>query len=160
MDYGEFETVALVHRLDVRCPHVRVAIIGYSQGAGVASQSVRMMAASDRAHVAALVLFADVYSKGKSSYAFTFNPFTQDQRHVSRDGHGIFGGRSIPLPASHIADVCFNVDPVCVSGGRETIANSLFTGVHTMYKSWDGNGIAPSLLMNIFGHFTAKQLKG
>jgi hypothetical protein len=55
--------------------------------------------------------------------------------------------------------VCFNVDPVCVSGGKQTIVNAMFTGVHTEYKSWDGNGIAPSLLPLLFGRFVSHQLK-
>ena len=159
MDYGEFELVAAVHRLAARCGHTRIAIIGYSQGAGVASQSVRMMAASDRARITALLLFADTYSRGDTKYADTFNPFTQNQRGWKRHGHGIFGGRSVPLPASKIADVCFNVDPVCVSGGKQTIVNAMFTGVHTEYKSWDGNGIAPSLLPLLFGRFVSHKLK-
>jgi hypothetical protein len=160
MDYGEFILVAAVHKLAARCAHTRIAIIGYSQGAGVASQAVRMMASSDRARVTALLMFADTYSKGDTKYAFTFNPFTQNQRGWKRHGHGIFGSRSIPLPASRIADVCFNVDPVCVSGGKTTLVNSLFTGVHTEYKSWDGNGLAPNLLPLIFGHFVSHKLKG
>ena len=119
-----------------------------------------MLGAADRARVTALLLFADTYSKGDTKYADTFNPFSQNQRGWKRHGHGIFGGRSIPLPASKIADVCFNVDPVCVSGGSETIVNAMFTGVHTEYKSWDGNGLAPSLLPLIFGHFVSHKLKG
>jgi hypothetical protein len=160
MDYGEFILVATVHKLAARCPHTAIAIIGYSQGAGVASQAVRMMASSDRARITALLLFADTYSRGDTKYAYTFNPFTQNQRGWKRHGHGIFGGRSIPLPASKIADVCFNVDPVCVSGGNQTIANALFTGVHTEYKSWDGNGLAPSRLPLLFGHFVSNKLEG
>ena len=160
MDYGEYELVAVVHRLAARCAHTRIAIIGYSQGGGVASEAVRMMGAADRARVTALLLFADTYSKGDTRYADTFNPFSQNQRGWKRHGHGIFGGRSIPLPASKIADVCFNVDPVCVSGGSETIVNAMFTGVHTEYKSWDGNGLAPSLLPLIFGHFVSHRLQG
>jgi hypothetical protein len=159
MDLGEYLLVAAVHNLGARCPHTRIAIIGYSQGAGVASQAVRMMGARDQARVAALVLFADTYSKGDTKYAYTFNPFTQNQRGWRRHGHGIFGGRSIPLPARRIADVCFDVDPVCVSGGKQTIVNSLFTGVHTEYKSWDGNGIAPSLLPLLFGRFASQRLR-
>jgi Cutinase len=159
MDYGEFMLVAAVHKLAVGCPHAGIAIIGYSQGAGVASQAIRMMASSDRSHVRALVLFADTFSKGDTKYAYTFNPFTQDQGGWKRHGHGIFGARSIPLPASRIADVCFIVDPVCVSGGNQTIANAFFASVHSLYKSWDGNGIAPSLLPLIFGHFASHKLK-
>jgi hypothetical protein len=160
MDYGEFELVAAVHRLATRCRHTGIAIIGYSQGAGVASQAVRMMGSGDRARINALVLFADTYSRGDTKYAFTFNPFTQNQRGWKRHGHGIFGSRRIPLAASKIADVCFNVDPVCVSGGKTTIVNAMFTGVHTEYKSWDGNGLAPDLLPLIFGRFTSSKLKG
>jgi hypothetical protein len=160
MDYGEFMLEAAVHRLAVRCSHTRMAVIGYSQGAGVASQAIRMMGTADRSRIDALVLFADTYSKGDTKYAFTFNPFTQNQRGWKRHGHGIFGARSIPLPARRIADVCFNVDPVCVSGGNQTIANALFSGVHTEYESWDGNGIAPSLLPLLFGRFASRELKG
>ncbi len=160
MDYGEFELVAAVHRLAARCGHTGIAIIGYSQGAGVASQAVRMMASGDRARITALLLFADTFAKGDTKYAYTFNPFTQNQRGWKRHGHGIFGRRSIPLPAGRIADVCFNVDPVCVSGGKQTIVNSMFSGVHTEYKSWDGNGIAPSLLPLIYGRFVSHKLKG
>jgi hypothetical protein len=29
-----------------------------------------------------------------------------------------------------------------------------------LYKSWDGNGIAPALLPLIFGHFASHKLKG
>jgi Cutinase len=160
MDYGEFMLVSAVDKLAARCAHTGIAIIGYSQGAGVASQAVRMMASADRARITALVLFADTYSKGDTKYAYTFNPFTHDQRGWKRHGHGIFGARSIPLPASRIADVCFNVDPVCVSGGSQTIANAFFASIHTEYHSWDGNGIAPGLLPLIFGHFASHKLKG
>jgi Cutinase len=160
MDYGEFMLEAAVHRLAASCRHTGIAIIGYSQGAGVASQAMRMMASYDRARVTALVLFADTYSKGDTKYAYTFNPFTQNQRGWKRHGHGIFGGKSIPLPASRVADVCFNVDPVCVSGGNQTIANAFFASVHSEYKSWDGNGIAPGLLPLVFGHFASHKLKG
>jgi hypothetical protein len=160
MDYGEFMLVAAVHRLAARCPHARIAVIGYSQGAGVASEAVRIMGSADRARIDALLLFADTYSAGDTKYAFTFNPFTQNQRGWKRHGHGIFGKRRVPLAASRVADVCFNVDPVCVSGGKQTIVNALFTGVHTEYKSWDGNGLAPSLLPLIFGRFVSHKLKG
>jgi hypothetical protein len=77
MDYGEFELVAAVHRLAARCGHTRIAVIGYSQGAGVASEAVRMMASADRARITALLLFADTYSKGDTKYADTFNPFSR-----------------------------------------------------------------------------------
>jgi hypothetical protein len=160
MDYGEFMLEAAVHKLAARCSHTGIAIIGYSQGAGVASEAVRHLSSTDRSRITAMVLFADTYSKGDTKYAFTFNPFTQNQRGWKRHGHGIFGARSIPLAASRIADVCFNVDPVCVSGGDQTIANAFFASVHTMYKSWDGNGIAPNLLPLIFGHFASHKLKG
>lgn len=159
MDSGEFILRADVHKLAASCPHTGIAIIGYSQGAGVASQAVRMMSSADRARITALVLFADTYSDGDTKYAYTFNPFTENQRGWKRHGHGIFGGEPIPLPANRIADVCFVVDPVCVSGGDQTISNALFAGVHTEYKSWDG-GFAPHLLPLIFGHFASRALKG
>lgn len=158
---GEHALGREVGRIATRCPHARIAIIGYSQGAGVASEGVRMMASRARSHIAALVLFADTYSRGDSSYSHTFDPFAQDQRGWKRKGHGIFGARSIPLAARKIADVCFDVDPVCVAGGTgTTIRNAMFAGVHTRYKSWDGNGIGPRLLPLLFGRFAASRLRG
>jgi Cutinase len=155
LEDGAFLLVGEVRRIEAHCPSARIAIIGYSQGAGAASEGIRMMSLGERRRIASVVLYADTYSKGNSPYAITISYFGNN-RNPKRDGHGIFGAKSIPLPAKEISDVCFDVDPVCVTGSAgTTIVNALLASVHTQYKSFF-DGVLPK----VFGRHLANGLKG
>jgi hypothetical protein len=147
-----------VHRIGVRCPNARIAIIGYSQGAGAASDGVRMMTSADRGRIAALVLYADTFSKGQSGYSNTLPivppDFGRPVHVLTRGGHGVFGARSIPLDESRIVDACFAIDLVCANGRAEAVLNAFERSIHSQYKSW-WNGILPLT----YGAFVAGELQ-
>jgi hypothetical protein len=154
LENGEMLLRATVHRIRVRCPQARIAIIGYSSGAAAASEAVRAMSDADRARIAALVLFADPYSSGQSDYSETV-PLADSTKPAKRRGTGIFGGRPIPLPAGRVIDWCFSVDLVCNSGGAGTTAfDAFFTSIHSQYKDWDDRE-----MMIISGRFVTRKLQ-
>jgi Cutinase len=133
---GKRLLMAEVRRTLRRCPRTRFGLIGYSQGAAVVSQALREMPRRYRAQVRAAVLVADPYSKGPSDYDLTLSPST-DEVTQTRLGHGALGPRSIPLPASRLADVCYAGDIVCDlnTGLPELVFNAMLAPVHSNYKN-------------------------
>ena len=141
----EVGTRALVRRIrDVvrRCSGSRIALIGYSQGAAVASEGVRRILEEDfderaRRALRAVVLYADPYSAGAgSSYDVSFTPAGEPTSY--RPGHGALGGRGFELGVKlyRVRDVCFVADLVCdlPDGVVDQLITALYAPVHSGYK--------------------------
>ncbi len=128
----------IVQRIE-DCPRTRIAVIGYSQGAGVASETMRRLPASAFDQVRVAALYADTYSAGETSNSVSFDYFDQtDLKPVSRRGAGVFGGRPIPSALNTTFDICFLGDIVCdstsSSGGELGLA--FLASIHTHYKDF------------------------
>jgi hypothetical protein len=122
--------------LATRCPHARVAVIAYSQGAAVASEAMRTVRGRARSQVRAVLLYADPYSAGHTRYAITpvTRPRTNEPR---RRGHGSLGARRAAVPGATL-DVCFTDDIVCDEAGGPApllLYQGLTASRHTKYKS-------------------------
>ena len=121
------------------CPRTRIAVIGYSQGAGVVSETMRRLPASAFEQVRVAALYADTYSAGETSYAVSFDYFDQtDSKPVTRRGAGVFGGQPMPSALNTTFDICFAGDIVCDSsrsaGGELGLA--FMASIHTHYKDF------------------------
>ena len=121
------------------CPRTRIAVIGYSQGAGAVSETMRRLPASAFEQVRVAALYADTYSAGQTSYAVSFDYFDQtDSKPVARRGAGVFGGRPMPSALKTTFDICFLGDIVCdsttSSGGELGLA--FMAEIHTHYKDF------------------------
>ncbi|HEY7077546.1 MAG TPA: cutinase family protein [Solirubrobacteraceae bacterium] len=143
------------------CPHAKLAVIGYSQGAGAASEALRHLPAWQYSHIGAVSLYADTYSHGSKlakkrrvTVNFADNSVSED----ARDGHGILGSRGLPGRLRHVNDVCFIGDPVCDDKGGVvgTLAHALLAPIHTAYGSFGLTGIP---LVNLVAALTAGQLE-
>lgn len=139
------------------CPHTRIGVIGYSQGAGAASNAMRGLPAAVLKHVRATTLYADTYSAGSTSYAMTFDAFDNTAK-PKRSGHGIFGKRRLPAALPHPLDVCFTEDLVCAltksTGGK--IGQFFLRSVHSHYVDY-GTSFAP--LTYFVGLITAREME-
>lgn len=121
------------------CPKTKIAVIGYSQGAGVASETLRHLPASAFAHVRVAALFADTYSAGQTKYAFSFDYFNPNRTTpVKRTGHGVFGARRLPAALRTKFDICFDEDIVCdkSKSNFHTIGQAFLASMHSHYKDW------------------------
>lgn len=135
IDQGVAMLRSYLRELHRRCGGTRVALIGYSQGAAVVSEAVRRLNNDTLRRVRAVVLIADPYSAGASSYALTPSIFPGGA--PRRIGTGSLGARRAALPGRTM-DVCFNNDIVCDAPGGFSLAllyQGLSTRVHTLYKS-------------------------
>jgi cutinase len=151
--------VSYMTELRSRCPKTKVALVGYSQGAAVAGQAARAMPARLRERVRAVLLFADPYSVGRSSYAFTPALFPGGQ--PRRNGSGGLGPRPAALPG-RTRDVCFANDVVCDAPRGLTLAilyEGLSSKVHTRYKSCCRFGRFDASLTRSFGAEAARRLQ-
>jgi hypothetical protein len=119
------------------CPSTHIGVIGYSQGAGVTSRTMRALPASILTHVRMVMTYADTDAGGQTSYAITYNYKTR-QFFGKRPGHGIFAKRSLPSALPHKLDFCFVQDIVCDKTDSSVINVILasMTSVHTHYKDF------------------------
>jgi hypothetical protein len=127
---------AELRRTVARCRNARIAVVGYSQGAGAASEALRALPADVRGHVCAAVIVADPYSRAGGGDDVTFDPLQPD-RPGRRAAQGILGGRRAALPPSRYFDVCQTNDIVCDARPRWAgkILNGVLAEIHTTYKS-------------------------
>ena len=121
------------------CPRTKIAVIGYSQGAGVASETMRRLPTSAFTQVRVAALYADTYSAGETSYATTFDYFARsDDTPVKRSGKGVFGGRPMPSALNTTFDICFLSDIVCDASSNPggALGQVFIADIHTFYKSY------------------------
>ncbi len=125
-----------------RCKRTRFALVGYSQGAAVASGGLRRLLDEQpervREALGAVVLYADPYSAGPgSSYDISLTAFGEPTS--ARIGHGALGAQTFRLgiKLSRVRDVCFAGDLVCDLSGNSALAlyQALFAPIHSNYKS-------------------------
>jgi Cutinase len=154
MYYGQSMLIDEVRRVLARCPSSKIGIIGYSQGAGAASEALRHMSSWQLAHVRVVILFADPYSFGETPTAVTLEDPPGDRR-VHRWGVGALGARKVPIAPTRLFDICFLNDIVCDVGDTGTILyDAATTAVHSDYKSWWA-GVLPTIM----GRAVAQKLK-
>jgi hypothetical protein len=87
------------------CSSTRFILVGFSQGADVVTSAWHDMNASQRASVAAVLLFGDPHYKPR------LYPLDQGDAHRS-DAGGLFD-QSTDLPAEKARNYCLDQDPVC-----------------------------------------------
>ncbi|MDQ3850588.1 MAG: cutinase family protein [Actinomycetota bacterium] len=153
---GQNMLIDQVRRKIADCPHARIALVGYSQGAAVVSQATRKMTRAQRTHIAAVALYADPYSAGNTEYDLALN-YPPNGRPGRRIGAGALGGHRLPFGSSRAIDVCFSADLVCdLSPSSATnLAQALLAPIHSSYKVWDD----PIPLTTVIGRFVARRLK-
>lgn len=139
MQVGEILLRRAITRRIKDCPGSKIAVIGYSQGAGVASETMRSLPTSAFRHVRVAALFADTYSAGQTKYSLNFDYFNPNRSTpVRRQGHGVFGAKRLPAALPYKLDVCFADDVVCdmskSTGGA--VAQAFLAGMHSHYKDW------------------------
>ncbi|MTD46401.1 cutinase family protein [Conexibacter sp. W3-3-2] len=150
MEFGKILLNAMISKRVKQCPRTRIGVVGYSQGAGVASETLRGLSVPALRRVRAVTLFADTYSAGRSEYTVTPNPFRPSDTDADRSGSGILGDRRLPRQIPYKWDVCFVEDLVC--DGRKSslglLAQASVASVHTRYKDF------------VIAGFTLPQLQG
>lgn len=88
------------------CPHTRILLTGYSQGAQVTGDVYqRHVSAANRTHIAGVVLFGDPYFNPRDAAA--------DRGGYQHNGYGVLGKRSSFHGASGVLSYCHDHDPVC-----------------------------------------------
>ena len=150
-----------ITRYLARCPNAEFAIIGYSQGAGAASQALRHLPASQYGHIGSVSLYADTYSHGKKlvkKRRVTVDFAHQSVSEDARDGHGILGSRALPTALRNVNDVCFIGDPVCDTKGGVVgaLVHALLAPLHSAYGSF---GLTFAPLVQLVASLTAGQLE-
>lgn len=119
------------------CPRTKIAVIGYSQGAGVASETLRRLPASAFSQVRVAALYADTYSAGQTGNAVNFDYFDPtDSNPVTRGGRGVFGARPIPRALNTTFDICFKWDIVCDARPNAEIPQAFVAAIHSRYKDF------------------------
>lgn len=138
MYYGQILLNAMIKQRVKQCPKTKIGVVGYSQGAGVASETLRGLSPSLLRRVRAVTLFADTHSAGKSGYTVTPNAFRPDDTSQDRNGHGILGDERLPSQIPNKWDICFTEDLVCDS--RESsfalLLQASVASIHTGYKDF------------------------
>jgi hypothetical protein len=146
-----------IRSIAASCPQTRIGVIGYSQGAGAASEAMRGLPPAILAHVRATTLYADPFSAGPSAYAQTWDAFVPSN--PKRAGHGIFGKHALPSALPHPLDICFSEDLVCAltraTSGK--LGELFLKSVHSDYVDYDP-GFAPSL-PDLYGIVTAREME-
>jgi virginiamycin B lyase len=88
------------------CPHSRVYLTGYSQGAQVTGDVYqRSLSAAERKHLIGVLLFGDPYFNPKDT--------TVDRGGYQHSGHGVLGRRHSFHGAHGVVSYCHDHDPVC-----------------------------------------------
>jgi len=137
---GVTELKRLIRRSIAACPKGRIGLVGYSQGAGVVSETLRALPRSAFKRVRVAVLFADTYSAGQRPYSRNFDQARplKPRSKKKRRGRGVFGARKLPRALKAKYDVCFLQDIVCnrTSSTFKTYGQAFDNGIHTQYKTW------------------------
>ncbi|MER7672441.1 cutinase family protein [Kitasatospora sp. NPDC096128] len=138
MNGGVTQLKEVVRNRAVRCPDIRIGLVGYSQGADVVHTAIDQFTTLDRSAIAQVLLIADPNTPGTASYGVYVDPFTGD-RWNSTTQSSIKGsqGSSYFLPpdiAARTIDFCADRDAVC-AGGLFGSFNGDQKQIHTGYGS-------------------------
>ena len=88
------------------CPHARIFLTGYSQGAQVTGDVYqRQVSGANRTHIAGVVLFGDPYFNPKDTMA--------DRGGYQHNGYGVLGRRPSFGDDHRVLSYCHVHDPVC-----------------------------------------------
>ena len=156
MDTGQILLAAMIRNRVRDCPRTRIAVIGYSQGAGVVSETLRNLRSDLRRKVRVALLFADTYSAGDTSYADTWSIGISSKPVDRGSGQGILGRKRLPA-IPHRYDVCFTDDLVCDGGRGGALAlQGAIASIHTKYDEWGPAGLALSIF---YGYLAAADLR-
>jgi pimeloyl-ACP methyl ester carboxylesterase len=124
-----------VREVSRRCPKTRTAVIGYSQGAAVASEALRRMPGGLRRRVRAVILIADPWSAGQTGYAMTLRADGSGEPDQRAGGGGL--GKRRSAISGRTLDVCFAGDLVCdlTSGTVEMLVQAALSELHSGYEN-------------------------
>lgn len=138
MHIGEILLRSMIDKRVAQCPRTRIGVVGYSQGAGVTSETLRSLSATSLRRVRAVTLFADTHSAGRSGYTVTPNAFRPSDTSQDRNGSGVLGDERLPSQIPYKWDVCFAEDLVC--DARESsfglLLQASVASIHTGYKDF------------------------
>jgi hypothetical protein len=106
LSYGDYMLYHYVSQEDAACPHQKIALLGYSQGAQVIGDTLKNFTSAQRGLIAQVLLFGDP----------RFNPTvdTVDRGNYNPKLSGVFGSRTIAsVWYSKLRDYCASRDPIC-----------------------------------------------
>jgi len=138
MHIGQLLLNSMITKRVKQCPGTRIGVVGYSQGAGVTSETLRGLPATALRKVRAVTLFADTHSAGRSGYTITPNAFRPSDTGQDRSGNGVLGDERLPSQIPYRWDICFVEDLVC--DAREStfalLLQASVASIHTGYKDF------------------------
>ncbi|MEV4315609.1 cutinase family protein [Actinocrispum sp. NPDC049592] len=118
----------LVRDRIARCPGIQIGLIGYSQGSMVVHTALEQLSAGQRTSVRSVLLLANPFSVGASSYSVYFDVLSGSIWPVQQGNGGVLGRASLPGDIqSRSTELCLTGDPVC--DNTSTLSDALWNPV-------------------------------